>query len=172
MSSLGHSNYIIPRATGANSANAHFTNLYGSMVGGVTGCGGAGSSAAALAGVPGYNLVQTGGNRAHRRGGYKRSQSKKRSCRCRGKCHCRKSKKRSCRCRGKCHCRKSKKRNMRGGLSALSPSAFSGAANAPYHQYTGGQCISTNFSLGAENLPYTESALSSPPPINVSTKIY
>lgn len=164
MSSLGHSsvhapsNHILQHISGggANPQNTHFTNAYGSMVGGVTGCGGAGSSAAALAGVPGYNLVQTGGNRAHRRGGYKRGQSKKRSCRC----------------RGKCHCRKSKKRNMRGGLSAMSPSAFSGAANAPYHQYTGGQCISTNFSLGAENLPYTESALSSPPPINVSTKIY
>lgn len=179
MSSLGYSvvsggNHIVHPINGANSSNVHFTNSYGSMVGGLTGCGGAGSSTAALEGAPdyGYNLVKTGGNKQHRRGGYKRGQSKKRSCRCRGKCHCRKSKKRSCRCRGKCHCGKSKRRTMRGGLSALSPSSFSGAANAPYHQYAGGQCISSNYSLGAEKLPYTESALSSPPPINVNNKIY
>ncbi len=188
MSSLGHSpvpgagsggglgaNQILQPTIpgGANPSNAHFTNQYGSIVGGVRGCAGAGGSAAALAGHPGYNIVpksQSGGY-AHRRGG----KSKKRSCKCRGKCRCRrggKSKKRSCKCRGKCRCRrggKSKKRSgnkrsMRGGLSALSPGAFSGAANAPYQQFLSNQPVSFNFGLGSPSMSYQDSALANPPP--------
>jgi hypothetical protein len=174
MSSLGHSpvpgagagaglgaNQILQPTIpgGANPSNAHFTNQYGSIVGGVRGCAGAGGSAAALAGHPGYNIVpksQSGGY-AHRRGG----KSKKRSCKCRGKCRCRrggKSKKRSG------NKRSGNKRSMRGGLSALSPGAFSGAANAPYQQFLSNQPVSFNFGLGSPSMSYQDSALASPPP--------
>lgn len=176
MSSLGFSS--IPSANqilqpniagGANPSNAHFTNAYGSMVGGVTGCGGAGGSAAALAGNPGYNInieAKQSGGKSHRRGGQKRGRSNKR-CKCRGSCHCRKSKKR-CTCRGKCHCRKSKKRTMRGGLSAFSPASFSGAANLPYHQYMGGVPSSNNYSVGSSTpLPLNLIGTATPGPITV-----
>lgn len=173
MSSLGHSpvpgagsgaglgaNQILQPTIpgGANPSNAHFTNQYGSIVGGVRGCAGAGGSAAALAGHPGYNIVpksQSGGY-AHRRGG----KSKKRSCKCRGKCRCRrggKSKKRSG------NKRSGNKRSMRGGLSALSPGAFSGAANAPYQQFLSNQPVSFNFGLGS-SMSYQDSALAIPLP--------
>jgi hypothetical protein len=165
-SSLSSANQILQPniAGGANPSGANFTNpgpQFSSIVGGVTGCGGAGGSAAALAGKPGYNIeaTQSGGgyhphHPSHRRGGYKkrgqsnkRGQSKKR-CKCRGSCHCRKSKKR-CTCRGKCHCKRSNKRTMRGGMAALSPASFSGGANAPYHQFMGGQAASYNFGIGS-----------------------
>lgn len=169
MSSLGHSpvpgagsgaglgaNQILQPTIpgGANPSNAHFTNQYGSIVGGVRGCAGAGGSAAALAGHPGYNIVpksQSGGY-AHRRGG----KSKKRSCKCRGKCRCRRG--------GKSKKRSGNKRSMRGGLSALSPGAFSGAANAPYQQFLSNQPVSFNFGLGSPSMSYQDSALSIPLP--------
>lgn len=181
MSSLGHStvpgagagaglgaNQILQPTIqgGANPSNAHFTNQYGSIVGGVRGCAGAGGSAAALAGNPGYNIVpksQSGGD-AHRRGGKSKKRGNKRS-----------GNKRSCKCRGKCRCRRQSnkrsgnkrsgnKRSMRGGLSALSPGSFSGAANAPYQQFLSNQPVSFNFGLGSTALPYQDSALASPPP--------
>jgi len=162
-SSISHANQILQPnfAGGANPSGAHFVNpgpQFSSIVGGVTGCGGAGGSAAALAGKPGYNIVanQSGG-KTHRRGGYKRgksNKSKKRGCTCRGRCHCRRqNKKRSCRCRGKCHCRKSNKR-QRGGLGAFSPASFSGA-NPPYHQYMSNIPSSNNFGIGSSTpLPF------------------
>jgi len=145
-------------AGGANPSGGHFNDpgpQFSSIVGGVSGCGGAGGSAAALAGKSGYNIEerQSGGgyhphHPSHRRGGYKkRGQSKKR-CKCRGSFHCRKSKKR-CTCRGKCHCKRSNKRTMRGGMASLSPAPFSGGANAPYHQFMGGQPTSYNFGIGS-----------------------
>jgi len=192
MSSLGFSS--IPSANqilqpniagGANPSGGHFTNAYGSMVGGVTGCGGAGGSAAALAGNPGYNNIEAkqSGGKTHRRGGNKRGQSnkrckcrgschcrksKRRSCKCRGSCHCRKSNERSCKCRGKCHCKRSNKRTMRGGLNAFSPASFSGAANLPYHQYMGGVPSSNNYSVGSSTpLPFKWIGTATPGPITV-----
>jgi hypothetical protein len=144
MTSLGYSsisgaNRILqPNISGgANPSGGHFVNpgpQFSSIVGGVSGCGGAGGSAAALAGNPGYNLMKQSGGKSHRRGGYKkRGQSKKRRT-----------------CRGSCHCRKSKKRTMRGGgMASLSPAPFSGGANAPYHQFMGGQPTSYNFGIGS-----------------------
>ena len=187
MSSLGHSSVHAPSnqilqpiiSGGANPPNAHFTNAYGSIVGGITGCGGAGGSAAALAGNHGYNIVstQSGGNigahRQHRRGGYKRSHKR---CKCHGKCHCRVSK--HCKCRGKCHCkgqskkrrgqskkrRGQSKRRHRGGMASFSPASFSGP-NPPYHQYGSNIPNSPVFSLGGALSPAL-SGLASPPPID------
>ena len=165
MSSLGHSpvpgaaNQILQPtiAGGANPSNAHFTNQYGSIVGGVRGCAGAGGSAAALAGHAGYNIVprtQSGGD-AHRRGGKSKKRGNKRS-----------GNKRSCKCRGKCRCKSKRHRRgaMRGGLSAFSPSSFSGAANAPYHQFLTNQPVSFNYSVGSP-VSYQNSALANPPGI-------
>jgi hypothetical protein len=172
MSSLGHSpvpgaggglgaNQILQPTIqgGANPSNSHFTNQYGSIVGGVRGCAGAGGSAAALAGHPGYNIVPNSqyGGYAHRRGGKSKKRGNKRSrkCRCRrgGKSKKRSGNKRSCR----------RRRTMRGGLSALSPSSFSGAANAPYQQFLSNQPVSFNFGLGSPSQSYQDSALASPP---------
>ena len=124
---------------GANPSNSHFTNQ-SSIAGGVSGCGGAGGSAAALAGKAGYNIAQRGGNKrsAHKRSAHKRS------------AHKRSAHKRS-------------RRNMRGGLSALSPTSFSGGANLPYHQYAGGQPLSFNFGIGSRT-PLVNSGLANPPP--------
>jgi len=160
MSSLSHSSNQILQpniAGGANPSNAHFTNAYGSRVGGVSGCAGAGNSPAALAAKPGYNWVkmhhhQKGGvGRAgvHRRGGNKRSHKRsghKRS-------NKRSNKKRS----------SHKKRGMRGGLSALSPASFSGAANLPYNQF-GNQPLSFTYGLGG-NLSAANSGQANPPPM-------
>jgi hypothetical protein len=52
---------------------------------------------------------------------------------------------------------------MRGGLSALSPSSFSGAANAPYQQFLSNQPVSFNFGLGSPSMSYQYSALARPP---------
>lgn len=186
--SLGYSpmpsaaNQILqPINSGANPPNAHFTNAYGSMVGGITGCGGAGGSAAALAGNPGYNVeARQYGGRAHRRGGYKRSQRKrsqrKRShkrCTCRGACRCKKSNKRQRGGRmaklagGACHCKRSNKRQRGGGLGALAPTAFSGA-NPPYQQYMSNIPASNNFSVGSSTpLPLNLMGTATPGPITV-----
>ena len=157
MSSLSNSsNQIIqPTAGGANASGAHFTNAFGSMVGGVSGCAGAGNSPAALAAKPGYNWVkmhhQKGGVGVHRRGGNKRShkRSNKRSGHKRSN---KRSNKRSAH----------KKRGMRGGLSALSPTSFSGAANLPYHQFTGGAPFSFTYDTVGPALSPANSGLASP----------
>ncbi len=172
----GNSQILQPVSGGANPANSHFTNAYGSIVGGVTGCGGAGGSAAALAGKSGYNTIaaKQHGGKTHRRGGYKKrgqskrrgGQSKRRSCKCRGKCHCKGKKHARCTCRGACHCKRSNKRTMRGGLSAFLPASFSGA-NPPYHQYMGNVPASNNFSVGAESLSPAMSGMATPGPITV-----
>jgi hypothetical protein len=170
---LGHSpvnsNMILPVDGRANESNSHFTNSFGSIVGGTTGCGGAGGSAAALAGNgnPGYNIVKTGGGSSKRRS-HKRSLSKrnkydrthwwmlkggKRSSgkRSGGK---RSSGKRS---GGK---RSSGKRSKRGGLSAMSPASFSGGTGAHYHQFTGGQPLSFNYGIGSRTpLPHAQIGL-------------
>ena len=187
MSSLGHSSVHAPSNQilqpiidgGANPPNAHFTNAYGSIVGGITGCGGAGGSAAALAGNPGYNIVsKQHGGRTHRRGGYKKR------CKCHGKCHCRVSKR--CKCRGKCHCKgqsakrrgqskkrrgqskkrrgQSAKRRHRGGMASFSPASFSGP-NPPYHQYGSNIPNSPVFALGGTLTPAL-SGMANPPLID------
>ena len=181
MSSLGHSSVHAPSNQilqpiidgGANPPNAHFTNAYGSIVGGITGCGGAGGSAAALAGNPGYNIVskQSGGNigshRQHRRGGYKKRSNKR--CKCHGKCHCKgQSKKRrgqSKKRRGQSKKRRNQsKRRHRGGMASFSPASFSGP-NPPYHQYGSNIPNSPVFALGGTLTPAL-SGMANPPLID------
>jgi hypothetical protein len=131
---------------GANPSNSHFTNSFGSIVGGTTGCGGAGGSAAALAGNgnPGYNIVQQkGGKKCARRSHNKQGGHKRRSHNKQGG-HKRRSHNKQ---GGRNSKRKSKKRIMRGGLSAMSPASFSGA-NAPYQQF-GNQPLSFNYGIGS-----------------------
>ena len=182
--------------SGANPSNAHFTHSFGSIVGGVSGCGGAGGSAAALAAKPGYNIMQKGGkggvtgngsgynlrqqapqtggkNGAHRRGGSKRNKRTKRS----NKGGSNKRNKRSKRggvdpnisgydLKVKWGSNKRNKRSKRGGLSAMSPASFSGAANAPYHQFTGGQPLSFNYGMGSRTpLPLNLIGVANPPPM-------
>jgi hypothetical protein len=146
---------------GANPSNAHFTNSFGSIVGGTTGCGGAGGSAAALAAKPGYNIVQKGGKRSKRgcskRGGSKRGGSKrggsKRGGSMRGGSMRGGSKRRG-------------KRSKRGGLSAMSPSSVSGGTGAHYSQFTGGQPLSFNYGLGSRTpLPLNLIGGANPPPM-------
>jgi len=144
----------------ANPSNAHFTNAYGSMVGGVTGCGGAGGSAAALAGNPGYNIVKQNGGKSHRRGGYKKRRQSNKRCKCRGKCHC-KSKRRH---QSKKHRQSKRRYAMRGGMASLSPASFSGV-NPPYQQYMSNQPNSPVYALGGELSP-AQSGMASPPPID------
>jgi len=174
MSSLSHSSNQILQpniAGGANPSNAHFTNAFGSRVGGVSGCAGAGNSPAALAAKPGYNWVkmphQKGAGMSHRRGGNKHSVKRsgnKHSVKRSG--HKKSAHKKSAN-KKRAHKRSShKKRGMRGGLSGLSPSSFSGAANAPYHQFTSGDPLSFVYGLGG-NLSAAESGLASPPPMNI-----
>ena len=176
MSSLGYSlvaenNQVLqPNLPGgANPSGAVFTDpipQFSSKVEAAAGCGGAGGSAASLAGNPGYNVEkkQMGGN-VHRRGG-KRSarKSHKRSAHKSHKRSAHKSHKRSAH---KSHKRSAhKRRSMRGGLSALAPSSFSGAANLPYHQFTGNQPLSFNYGLGSSApLPPADSGLANPPPL-------
>jgi hypothetical protein len=152
-------------AGGANPSNSHFNDpgpQFSSIVGGVSGCGGAGGSAAAIQGNgnPGYNMEkipyhhhhQKGGSSSHRRGGHKRSGHKKRHQK-------RSNKKRS-------NKKRQNKRSMRGGLAAFSPASFSGASNLPYHQFTGSQPLSFNFGLGSTTaLPTNLIGLASPPPM-------
>jgi len=169
MTTLGYSyvnsNHILQPnlAGGANPSGAHFTDpgpQFSSIVGGVSGCGGAGGSAAALHANPGYNMEkmphhphhhQKGGS-SHRRGGHKRSHRRKRS-----------GHKRSGHRRKRSH----NKRGMRGGLAAFSPASFSGASNPPYHQFMGGQPISYNFALGGSKTPLPPNliGMANPPPM-------
>ena len=167
MSSLSHSsNQILqPIAGGANASGAHFTNAFGSMVGGVSGCAGAGNSPAALAANPGYNWVkihhQKGGQGVHRRGGKRSVKSAhKRSAHKRS--HKRSAHKRSAHKRSAHKRSAHKKRGMRGGLYALSPSSFSGAANLPYHQFTGNQPLSVIYDTVGPALSPANSGLASP----------
>jgi hypothetical protein len=136
--------------SGANPSNAHFTNSFGSIVGGTTGCGGAGGSAAALAAKPGYNIVQKGGKRCKRskRGGSKRGCSKRSSRSKRG------------------GSKRGGKRSKRGGLSVMSPSSFSGGTGAHYSQFTGGQPLSFNYGLGSRTpIPPNLIGEANPPPM-------
>ena len=180
MTSLGYSpvsnNQILQPniAGGANPSGAHFAGPYpqfSSIVGGVSGCGGAGGSAAALAAKPGYNVVvkQHGGkNGSHRRGGNKRSGHKKHSHKRshNKRSHKKHSHKRSHNKRSG-HKKHSHKRSMSGGLSALSPTPFSGAANAPYHQFMSNQPASYVYGLGVDApIPPSDSWMASPPPMN------
>lgn len=144
MTSLGYSRYSVLKPTNyANPSNSHFTDpspQFSSIVGATTGCGGAGGSAAELNGNPGYNTIKQSGGRTKRRGN-KRSKSHNKRSKHNGK-HTR-----GCRCR---RCCKRGKRSMRGGMSSLSPSSFSGAANPPYHQFMGSaQPASFNYAVGS-----------------------
>jgi len=164
-----NSNMILQPNIGSNPSNAHFTNSMGSIVGGTTGCGGPGGSAAALAGDPGYNIVRKGGSskrRSHKRslskrekydrkhwwmlrGGNKRSGTNaKRS----GTNAKRSGNKRSGNKRSGSK-RSGSKRSKRGGLSAMSPAPFSGGVNAPYNQFTGGAPLSFNYAVGGSRTP-------------------
>lgn len=156
MTSLGYSyisggNRVLQPTGLANASNSHFNDPYpqfSSKVETVAGCPGAGGSAAALDGNPGYNMVKQSGGRSHRRGG-----SKKRSAH---KSHKKgkKTHKRSCRCRRYC---KRGKRSMRGGLLSLSPAPFSGSANLPQNQFMSNQPVSYNFGIGSPTpLPLNE----------------
>ena len=156
-----NSNMILQPNIAANPSNAHFTNSMGSIVGGTTGCGGPGGSAAALAGDPGYNIVRKGGSRKRRshkrslskrekydrkhwwmlKGGSKRSGTK-----------AKRSSKRSSK-RSGTKAKRSSKRSKRGGLSAMSPAPFSGGVNAPYNQFTGGAPLSFNYAVGGSRTP-------------------
>ena len=170
---LGHSlvsnNQILqPNLAGANPSNSHFTDpgpQFSSIVGGVSGCGGAGGSAAALAGNgnPGYNMermIHQKGGDSHRRGGNKRSNKKRSS-------NKRSDNKRSGNKRSGNKRSGNKRRTKRGGLSALSPTPFSGAANAPYHQFMGNQPVSYVYGLGVDApIPPSDSWMASPPPMN------
>lgn len=155
--------FILPaNSGGANPSNSHFSGpTFSSTVGGITGYEGAGGSAAALAGNPGYKIAMKGG-KSLRRGG-----RSKKSCKCRCKClsNCRCNK--SCKCRSKHRkSRVSKKRyGMRGGGSGLSATAapFNGA-NPPYQQYMSNQPNSPVFSVGSKTL-LPHSAMANPPPI-------
>ena len=158
MTSLGYSsvpgvNQVLQSniAGGANPSNSHFTDPYpqfSSKVGAVAGCVGSGGSASALNANPGYTMEkQTGGKHGpgpHVRGGYKKRHSNAKQAK---KSKAKKSKK--AKTRKHAH----RKRSMRGGLSSLSPAPFSGGANAPYHQFTGGEPVSFNYSIGGSAAP-------------------
>ena len=154
---------ILPVDCRANESNSHFTNSLGSIVGGTTGCGGPGGSAAALAGNPGYNIVKTGGGSSKRRRSHKRSLSKRnkydrkhwwmlKGGSKRSGTKAKRSSKRSSK-RSGTKAKRSSKRSKRGGLSAMSPAPFSGGANAPYNQFTGGAPISFNYAVGGSRTP-------------------
>ena len=182
MTPLGNSPILQPNTAGANPSNAHFVNPgpglhFSSIVGGVSGCAGAGNSPAALAANPGYNWVKMphqkagAGSMAHRRGGKRSAHKKhshKRSAHKRSahkrSAHKRSAHKRSAHKRSAHKRSAHKKRGMRGGLSALSPASFSGAANAPYHQFTGNQPLSFAYGLGG-NLSAANSGQAIPPPM-------
>lgn len=152
MTSLGYSSVLQPTGL-ANPSNSHSPDphpQFSSNVGATTGCIGAGGSAAALNANPGYNMKQTGG-RTHVRGGHKKRHSKAKKSNA-NKSNAKKSRKGKTRKHARRH-----RRGMRGGLSSLSPAPFSGAANAPYHQFTGGEPISFNYGIGSPTpLPLNE----------------
>jgi hypothetical protein len=138
MTSLGYSpvpgdnsNQVLQPTGLANPSSSNFADpipQFSSNVGAVAGCGGAGGSAAALAGNPGYNVVKQSGGRSHRRGGSKKRHAHKSHKK--GK----KTHKRSCRCR---RCCKRGKRSMRGG-------------HLPHNQFMGNQAVSYNYGIGSE----------------------
>jgi hypothetical protein len=117
--------------------------------------------------------TQSGGS-AHRRGGKSKQRGNKRSGNKRSgnkrsgnkrSGNKRSGNKRSCSCkRRRSSSKKHRRGAMRGGLSALSPSSFSGA-NLPYHQYGSNIPNSPVFSLGGELSP-AQSGMASPPPID------
>jgi len=146
-----HSNQVLQPniAGGANPSNSHFTDPYpqfSSNMGATAGCiGPTGGSAAALKAIPGDNMVKQTGGRTHVRGGYKKRHSKAK------KSNAKKVKK--TKSRKHAHRHRRGRRSMRGGLSSLSPAPFSGGVNAPYHQFTGGEPISFNYSVGGSAMP-------------------
>ena len=151
-SSSTSSHVLQPTIGGANPSNSHFSGqTFSSMVGGVTGCGGAGGSAAALAGKSGYNIAMRGGN--VRRGGSRRRSSSRSSSRSK-RCKCRISRRTTHR-----------SKRMRGG----NPAPFNGGANLPYQQYMGGQPNSPVFSVGS-NAPLLNIGMANPPPISVHNR--
>ena len=145
-----NSNMILQPNIAANPSNAHFTNSMGSIVGGTTGCGGPGGSAAALAGDPGYNIVRKGGSRKRR--SHKRSLSKREKYDRKHWWMLKGGNKRSGNKRSG-NKRSGNKRSKRGGLSAMSPAPFSGGVNAPYNQFTGGAPLSFNYAVGGSRTP-------------------
>lgn len=153
-------NQILQPVGAANPPNAHFTNAFSSRVGGVTGYEGAGGSAAALAGNPGYKITMKGG-KSLRRGGRSRNRNRSK-CRCKKSCNCRCKK--SCNCRSK-HRKSRRSHGMRGGGGGLSATAapFNGA-NPPYQQYMSNQPNSPVFSVGSKTL-LPHSAMANPPTI-------
>jgi hypothetical protein len=164
MTSLGYSsvpgaNQVLQPTGLANPSNSHFADphpQFSSNVGAAGGCIGAGGSAAALNANPGYNMKQTGGKHgdrgAHVRGGYKKRHSKAKKSSSAKKSSAKKYRKAKTRKHAHRH-----RRGMRGGMSSLSPAPFSGGANAPYHQFTGGEPISFNYGIGsATPLPFNE----------------
>jgi hypothetical protein len=177
MTSLGYSsvpgaNQILQPTGLANPSNSHFNDPYpqfSSEMGATAGCiGPTGGSASSLNANPGYNIEkQTGGNKGpHVRGGYKKryskanksnankSNAKKSNAK---KSNAKKSKKAKSRKHAHARSHRRGKRSMRGGLSSLSPAPFSGGANAPYHQFTGGEPVSFNYGIGsATPLPLNE----------------
>ena len=168
MTSLGYSsvpgvNQILQPniAGGANPSNSQFTDPYpqfSSNVGATAGCIGGGGSKAALDAIPGYNMVRQTGGRSHVRGGYKKRHSKVNKSNA-NKSNAKKSKKsKKVKTRKHAHRHRRGRRSMRGGLSSLSPAPFSGGVNAPYHQFTGGEPVSFNYSVGgsATPLPFNE----------------
>ena len=161
-----NSNQVLQSVGGANPPNAHFTNAFSSRVGGITGYEGAGGSAAALAGNPGYKLAMKGGSTFMRRAGggsrrNKRSRNRSRSRSRRGTC------KKSCKCRSRSRSRRTMRGGGGGGLSATA-APFNGGANLPYQQYMGGQPNSPSFSVGS-TAPLPNSAMANPPPITGRT---
>jgi len=159
-----HNNQILQPTGLANPSNSNFNDPYpqfSSKMGAAAGCiGPTGGSAASLKAIPGYNMEkQTGGKHgdrgSHVRGGYKKRRSKASRSNAKKshakKSHAKKSKK------SKTRKHAHRKRSMRGGLSSLSPAPFSGGANAPYHQFTGGEPVSFNYGIGsATPLPLNE----------------
>jgi hypothetical protein len=152
MTSLGYSsvpgaNQVLQPTGLANPSNSHFTNQFSSRVGAVAGCVGSGGSASALNANAGYNMKKQTGGRTHVRGGYKKRHSKAKKSSSAKKYRKAKTRK---------HARRHR-RGMRGGMSSLSPAPFSGGANAPYHQFTGGEPLSFNYGIGsATPLPLNE----------------
>jgi len=161
-----NSNQILPTVGGANLPNAHFTNAFSSKVGGITGYEGAGGSAAALAGNPGYKIFPMKGG-LMRRAGARTSKRRCKCCRSNKTCNCRSKK--SCKCRSKktckCSCHRSRRRMLRGGGDLSATAAAFHGANLPYHQYMGGIPNSPGFSVGGSNAPLPHSAMANPPPI-------
>ena len=146
-----HNNQILQPniAGGANPSNSHLTDPYpqfSSKVLATAGCIGSGGSASALNANAGYNMQRQTGGRTHVRGGYKKRHSKAKKSNKGKKVKKTKSRKHA-------HRHRRGRRSMRGGMSSLSPAPFSGGVNAPYHQFTGGEPLSFNYSVGGSAMP-------------------